>query len=433
MDRDLLADISLEEKTSKPLSTALAIGLGREGIRVINTLKQMPHAQWLQTAVIDTDSADLKQSAADYKISASSDWAIHESFGCGGDVLRGERAIARERNNIQALLDGISLLVVTGGLGGGTATGGLRTVASLARSAGIPAVFLVTTPFSFESYSRRKNAEDCISELMPITDVLLTIPNDLLFMKLPPDVAAEEAYTAAAEELAGIMAGIADVLRCRNFFGCDYAVLMNTLKQYRCSCAVGVGVAETHEGLDYCSLALERMLDAPFLGGLKQLERADAVLFILSGGRELEIGVIKRSMELFSGMLPREANVVMGCNTSAELEGRIQMTVIAVSYDKSVANAAQTVSRKRRKTWSPGDLDIPTPVVRGNDVILQPSVKKHSKQESFPGNGTMQQGELDLMNFSKGIFEKCPPNRYRDEDLDIPTFQRKNITIDAGV
>ena len=89
------------------------------------------------------------------------------------------------REQIQALLDGISLLVVAGGLGGGTASGGLRTVASLARSAGIPTVFLVTTPFSFESYNRRKNAEDCISELMPITDILLTIPNDILFVKLP--------------------------------------------------------------------------------------------------------------------------------------------------------------------------------------------------------------------------------------------------------
>ena len=109
-------------------------------------------------------------------------------------MLRGGRAIARERSNISALLNDISLLVVTGGLGGGTATGGIRTIASVARSAGIPAVFLVTTPFSFESYSRRKNADDCIDELLPVTDILLTMPNDLLFTQLPPDTPVEQAF-----------------------------------------------------------------------------------------------------------------------------------------------------------------------------------------------------------------------------------------------
>ena len=432
MDNDLLADIPRENNVSKTVPYAMALGIGRQGIRVINTLKQMPSAQWLQTAVIDTDSADLKQSMADYKINASSDWALHDGVGCGGDVLRGERAVARERNNIQALLDGISLLVVAGGLGGGTASGGLRTVASLARSAGIPTVFLVTTPFSFESYNRRKNAEDCISELMPITDILLTIPNDILFVKLPPDVAAEEAFAAASTELAGIMAGIADVLRCENFFGCDYAVFMNILQQHRCSCAVGVGTAGRHDGLDRCSLALERMLDAPFLGGIKQLKQADAVFFILSGGKDLEMGEIKRTMEIFSGMLPAEANVIMGCNTSEELEGRVQITTIAVSFDKSAAKTVQTVSRKKRKTWTAENPDMPTPVVVGNSRAVLRNGKNQSAA-SMLEPAVMQQGELGLMNFSKGIFEKCPPNRYHDEDLDIPTFQRKNITIDSGV
>ena len=40
--------------------------------------------------------------------------------------------------------------------------------------------------------------------------------------------------------------------------------------------------------------------------------------------------------------------------------------------------------------------------------------------------------ELGLQSYSKGIFEKLPSMRFRDEDLDIPTYQRRNIHIDKG-
>ena len=39
---------------------------------------------------------------------------------------------------------------------------------------------------------------------------------------------------------------------------------------------------------------------------------------------------------------------------------------------------------------------------------------------------------LELQSYSKGIFANLPPTKYKEEDLDIPTFQRRNITIDKG-
>ena len=98
--------------------------------------------------------------------------------------MKGERAVARERSRITQLLADYDFILVTGGLGCGTATGGIRTLASVAKGLAIPAVFLLTTPFSFEYYTKRKNAEDCIGELLPITEALVTLPNDLLFSTL---------------------------------------------------------------------------------------------------------------------------------------------------------------------------------------------------------------------------------------------------------
>ena len=46
--------------------------------------------------------------------------------------------------------------------------------------------------------------------------------------------------------------------------------------------------------------------------------------------------------------------------------------------------------------------------------------------------GELLQEEFSLTSYSRGIFENLPPTKYRDEDLDIPTFQRRNISIDRG-
>lgn len=58
--------------------------------------------------------------------------------------MKGERAIARERSRITQMITGYDYIIVTGGLGGGTATGGIRApLASvgqrLARPDAVPA------------------------------------------------------------------------------------------------------------------------------------------------------------------------------------------------------------------------------------------------------------------------------------------------------
>ena len=396
----------------------LAMGIGGEGVKVINALKQLEYTSWMRTAVIDTDSAALKGSLADYKVNASADWSLRCS-GCGGDVVRGERAVARERSNIAALLEGVSMLVVAGGLGGGTATGGLLTIASVARSCKVPAVFLVTMPFSFESYTRRMKAEECVKQNFPAMDILLPLPNDILFMQLPPSTPVEEAFEASAKELAHVMAGIADVMRCRSVIGSDYATFMAALQGRACSCSVGIGSAGEPDGLDRCTLAVERMLESPFLGGIKRLENADAVLFTLSGGTDLQISEMKRALELVSGILPEKANVILGTNTSPELSGRIQMTAVAINYESADIKAGTLENSRKRNPW---------------EVPLQ-AAPSRSPEGGEPNGDTLEQGELPLQNFSRGIFEKYPPTRYRDceGDLDVPTFQRKNLhSIDVG-
>jgi len=384
----------------------LILGLGGAGCRVVASL--LASGSPFELGAIDTDKAALEpfEEKAVKCIRAGSGWTWREGCGCGGDAIRGEQAVARERHAITRMMDGKKLIVTVAGLGGGVATGGVRTIASVARSLEIPAVFLLTTPFSFESFAKRKNADECIDELLPVADIVMRIPNDLLFSMLPSETPFEEAFAKSCGELARSASGVAAMLNCENMLNSDYAGFMAALKGRKCSCGLGVGISEGSEGLDRCGIAVERLLESPFLGGVSKLEHTDAAIITVSGGADLQIGEIKRIFEIIRGMLPENANLLTGVNISESVMDRVQVTAVGIKYEQ-----VQQPMRKE-KPWEnpPSRPETPETV----------------------SSASLEQGVFELHTFSKGAFTNVAPTLYKGEDLDIPTFQRREIAIDKG-
>ena len=78
------------------------------------------------------------------------------------------------------MLDGADMIFLTAGMGGGTGTGALPILASLAAEIGALTVAVVTKPFGFEGRRRMQIAERGIEELRDSVDTLITIPNERL-------------------------------------------------------------------------------------------------------------------------------------------------------------------------------------------------------------------------------------------------------------
>jgi len=77
---------------------------------------------------------------------------------------RGRKAAEETRQDIIALLDGISQLVLVAGLGGGTGSGAVPAIARMAREQEIAVLAAVTLPFTLET-NRRSVAKVCLQEL----------------------------------------------------------------------------------------------------------------------------------------------------------------------------------------------------------------------------------------------------------------------------
>ena len=380
----------------------MVIALGGSGAKTLNAFSALPGTGSITTLLLETDSDSAAGCKASRILRAEASWASGSGHGCGGDPMKGERAFSRLRSELIQTISGYDFVIVTGGLGGGTATGGVRAVASVIRTLSIPAIFMVTTPFSFESYARRSHAEQCLNDLRDIVEVLIPLPNDLLFASLPPDTEVEPAFEKAAQELAASVFGITELFRSRKLIGPDYADFSATLKKAGNTCAFGCGRASREDGLDRCSIALERMLESPFLGGMERLNNCGALIVSMTGG-DLTLGEMKRTLENLASFLPAGIPVSAGATVNPDYQDRIQLTSLAVYYEIPV-----------RSQEKPGPVQ--------ESLWNSQRETKHS----------FEQGLLNLQSYSKGIFSDCPPVKYKDEDLDIPTFQRRGINIDKG-
>lgn len=389
----------------KNINEVMVLGLGGAGGRVVQTLHSLPAAAGLKLCVFDTDRRALEmldQLPPESKVLCDEQWLLGQ--GTGGDVMKGQRAMTREGNRLQSLMQNVGLLIVVGGLGGGTATGGAGVVARLARANSLTAVEVFELPFAFEGHGRNKTAEDGLRELLALSDTVLGIPNDLLFSVLPAETAFADAFRMADLELARTILGVIDVLLPGNLLAADMGDLVTLLKNRKSYAAVGVGTAAENAVAESCTQALARLLDSPFLGGAGKLREADAVILNLTGGEELTISEVKRTLE-HAGTLPGgNARVMIGANVRQGLGKEVHMTAIAIKYDEREPATRQAASGKtsRRRSRQTGADALPV-------------------QQTLP-----------LTIASCGIFEGRTPTIIDGVNFDIPSFVRRQVHIDSG-
>ena len=386
----------------------LVLGLGGAGGRVAGALRALPEAARFTVAAFDTDKAALERAAAiddALKLLGNEQWL--NGMGTGGDVVKGQRALSRESARVRELLEGARLAIITGGLGGGTATGGAAVVARLAHSLGIPAVFVMELPFMFEGAGRVKTADDGIRELLEQADAVIALPNDLLFSVLAAETPFAEAFHMADVELARVISGVADLLLPGNLLAADFGDLCHVLKNRKSYAAVGVGVGRGEVPGEACREALAGLCDSPFLGGAAKLKEADAVLLNLTGGPELTISEVRRTLEAAGSLPGLSARVLVGANVRGDCRGQVRLTALAVKFDdrETVARQVAAVSAK--------------------------PVRRRKVHAAVSGEGAIQP-PLPLPIPTSGIFEGATETVIDGVNFDLPTFHRKQIVIDTG-
>lgn len=382
------------------------MALGGAGCRILGELNTGEFPDNFRFLAVDSDIDSLQSSGLPESHWVQAGQQFRSGRGCGGNVIAGQQALANERKSLRRVLENTDVLTVVAGLGGGIATGGLPVVLSVAASLHITTAVLVTLPFSMEGFRRRQQADEKIkSDILPMADAVIALPNDLLFSTLEAETAFTDALKVSDLELSRTLLALAAIMGGANLFNADFASFTGIMKRRHTLCALGTALVDA--GDDSAEKLMEKMLTSPLLGGPDTLDNADAVAFSLLGGPELSLGSARAVLDLCSRQINPdfEKVVLMGAATAEQFAGKLQLTALAVRY-----------------------LDHPAPTVNASKKTTFHRDSSHR----YASDGDLQMDLPNLIVEEKGIMENTAPVMLDGEDLDVPTFRRRGIVIDTG-
>ena len=325
-----------------PPPRIFVIGVGGAGGSLLSALMKHRLPGVIHTSV-HTDARALKVHDADLKILIGQ--RVTHGLGCGARPEYGRRAIEESRDEVREILEGADLVLVLGGMGGGTATGAAPMIAQLAQEVGALTVGVVTQPFGFEGRRRNLQAAAGISELAGHADTTVVVPMDRMLNDLAPKATLGQAYERLDEAIGEVTRAIINMIMVPGLINVTFPDLRTVLAGGGPG-AVGFGVGNGH---NRAVEAAQAALQCPLLGDAK-ISSASQVLVDIAGD-EVKVGEVDALMEVIYGSLNDEALVAFGDTPDPNLQNQVRVTLIAAGIQRTAQES---------EIPAPGSIDSPT-------------------------------------------------------------------------
>ncbi len=295
----------------------VVFGTGGGGQNTVTRLTEMGVAG-ANTVAVNTDAKHLTVGKADKKVLIGKE--LTRGLGAGGYPEIGRKAAEESRNEIKQALEGVDLVFVTVGLGGGTGTGAAPVVAEIAKSMGAIVIGVATMPFKIEG-ARIGKAEEGLAKLRSVTDTVIVIENDRL-LKYAGQLPLQQAFAVADELIASMVKGITETITLPSLVNVDYADVKAIMHSGGVA-ALGVGESNSSDrALDAVTKALTNpLLDVDYTG-------ATGALIHITGGEDLRLDEVNLIGETVSQYLDPTAQVIWGARIIPEFGKNVQCITI---------------------------------------------------------------------------------------------------------
>jgi cell division protein FtsZ len=272
--------------------------------------------------VANTDAQALHASNAPVKIQLGA--KLTKGLGAGANPEIGRRAALEDTEKVIDALEGADMVFVTAGLGGGTGTGGMPIVASLARELHALTVAVVTKPFAFEGKRRMMQAEEGLAELSQSVDTLICIPNERLMQFVDKGTSFFEAFRIADDILRQGVQGISDIITITGIINRDFADI-KTIMAGMGYAVMGTAVAE---GENRAVEATNRAIASPLLEDAS-INGAQGILLNITGSSKLTLYEVHEASTIVQKAAADNANIIFGAVHNEAMGDAVKVTVIA--------------------------------------------------------------------------------------------------------
>lgn len=358
------------------------IGVGGGGCNAVDRMID-EGLQGVEFVAINTDAQALLLSKAQTRVRVGE--KLTRGLGSGGDPEIGRKATEESAEDLYAVIKGSDMVFITGGMGGGTGTGGSAVVAQIAKEIGALTIGVVTRPFTFEGARRNKAAETGITKLKEQADTLIVIPNDRLLQIVDKRANLQQAFRLADDVLRQGVQGISELITVPGLINLDFADV-RTIMSEGGAALMAVGNAK---GEDAAQIAAEQAISSQLLD--ITIDGAHGVLFNVTGGSGLTLYDVNQAAAIIKETAHPDVNLIFGAVIDPEMEDAVRITVIATGFER------QAASRR---------------------LIDQPINEPIGKVQEQESEDTTQSIRPDIKNFQ--------PRAYEIDDLDVPAFIRNS-------
>ncbi len=397
MDTDIKGvDMTFKLAESNTQANIKVIGVGGGGGNAINSMVESG-LKGVEFIAVNTDMQALEMSRADIRVQLGPN--VTRGLGAGANPEIGRKSAEESVQEIKDFLQGSDMVFVTAGLGGGTGTGAAPIVAKISKELGALTVGVVTKPFVFEGKIRMKNAERGWNELKEHADTIITIPNDRLISLSKKGTKFMDGMKMADDVLVQAVKGITDLINMRGFINPDFAdvkAIMNETGPALMGAGEGIGDNRAGE-------AISMAISSPLLEDVS-IDGARGVLVNISAREEsLTMAEVTEATTRIYEEVHDDANIILGVIFDESLGDAMRVTVIATGI--TVHDVAH---------------------MPDNVALLQKGEKKAQQLTLDAGEGAEAEGGKIIAGPGKIRQRPFPQRIFNEEDLERPTFLRRN-------
>ncbi|HEY3062791.1 MAG TPA: cell division protein FtsZ [Chloroflexota bacterium] len=402
------------ESQARGFTEVRIVGVGGGGSNAVNRMVEAG-VHGVEFIAVNTDAQALQMSSAMRKIPIGGRSA--KGLGAGGDPDQGERAAEISRDALTDALEGSDMVFLTAGLGGGTGTGAAPVIADMARRARALTVAVVTLPFSFEGFQRRRTAEEGLARLRGNVDALIVIPNDRLLELGDRGMSVLEAFQMADDVLRHGVQGISDLVTMTGLINLDFADVKAVMQNAGTALmAVGEGRGEGR-----AIAAARSAISSPLLD--VSIDGAKGVLLNVSGGPDLTLAEVTEAAETIQSAVDPDANIYFGAVIHPRQQDEVRVTVIATGLRDP--GDTRAVARRRPASAQPAPTrespaPPPSPPARERSVAPAPREAEYER----PWRPGASEWERDR-SARPPRSSSTPPPDSGDDDWDVPAFLRR--------
>ena len=304
------------------------IGVGGGGVNAVDNMISS-HLEGVDFVVANTDAQSLSRSLAENRIQLGPH--LTHGLGAGAKPEVGRAAAEEAGDEIARHLEGLNMLFITTGMGGGTGTGAAPVIARMARERNILTVGVVTRPFAFEGKRRAKVAEEGIRDLQQYVDTLIVIPNENLFRVVTERTTFSESFKLVDNVLNIGIRGITDLIMRPGYVNLDFADIRSIMLEMG-KAVMGTGEAE---GENRAIAAAELAISNPLLEDTC-MTTAKGLLINVTGGHDMTLIEVDEAVKRVSSEVQEEdALIIFGHVIEEEMDGRIRVSVVAAGMNSS--------------------------------------------------------------------------------------------------